>query len=73
MGEAKRRKEQPGSTYGNPDQEPAWEGAPLTKGQMQRAYDLTTKGAWIGIGALAVFWVVVRFIGPMMGWWQLAA
>ncbi|MGK7906179.1 MAG: DUF2839 domain-containing protein [Synechococcus sp.] len=70
MGEAKRRK-QKGSSY-DPDNQPAWPGSPLTKGQMQRAYDLTTRGAWVGIGALAIFWVVIRFIGPAFGWWELA-
>jgi hypothetical protein len=33
---------------------------------------ITTRSAWIGIGALAVFWVTVRFIGPAAGWWALA-
>jgi len=26
----------------------------------------------VGIGALVLFWVTVRFIGPALGWWQLA-
>jgi len=26
----------------------------------------------VGIGALALFWIVVRFIGPAVGWWTLA-
>jgi hypothetical protein len=33
---------------------------------------LTTRGAWIGIAALVLFWVIVRFIGPAAGWWTLA-
>ena len=73
MGEAKRRKQQLGDNYGNPDNEPAWEGSPFTKGQMKRVYELTTRGAWIGIGSLAVFWVVIRFIGPAFGWWQIVS
>ncbi|MEO0353812.1 MAG: DUF2839 domain-containing protein [Cyanobacteria bacterium P01_A01_bin.3] len=72
MGEAKRRKQSMGDdAYRDPDRQPAWPRSPLSKGQMQKAYDLTTRGAWIGIALLAVFWVVVRFIGPAFGWWQL--
>jgi len=26
----------------------------------------------VGIGALALFWITVRFLGPALGWWQLA-
>jgi hypothetical protein len=33
---------------------------------------ITTRGAWIGIGSLVLFWVIVRFIGPAAGWWSLA-
>ena len=33
---------------------------------------ITTRGAWIGIAALVLFWVVVRFIGPAAGFWTLA-
>jgi hypothetical protein len=33
---------------------------------------ITTQGAWIGIGSLVLFWVIVRFIGPAAGWWTLA-
>ena len=34
--------------------------------------DITTRGAWIGIGAMVLFWITVRFIGPAAGWWTLA-
>ncbi|MEM9566843.1 MAG: DUF2839 domain-containing protein [Cyanobacteria bacterium P01_E01_bin.34] len=71
MGEAKRRKQSMEDTYRDPDSQPAWPGSPLSKGQVQKAYDLTTRGAWIGIALLAVFWVVIRFVGPAFGWWQL--
>ena len=37
-----------------------------------RFVSLTTRGAWVGIGALALLWVTVRFIGPAAGWWTLA-
>ena len=78
MGEAKRRAAQglPPRRI-KPDQ-PAdtsprlisW--LPLTRNQADRFVAITTKGAWIGIAALVLFWVVVRFIGPAAGWWTLA-
>jgi hypothetical protein len=76
MGEAKRRSQQglpprqpkpsPNYTSGSP----WWNPASGNTGE--RFVALTTRGAWIGIGALAVFWVTVRFIGPAAGWWTLA-
>jgi hypothetical protein len=45
---------------------------PLTQDQGRQFVSWTTRGAWIGIGALALFWITVRFIGPAAGWWQLA-
>ncbi|MFN5117522.1 MAG: DUF2839 domain-containing protein [Cyanobacteriota bacterium] len=45
---------------------------PLTRNQADQFVSLTTRGAWIGIGALVLFWVTVRFIGPAAGWWHLS-
>jgi hypothetical protein len=45
---------------------------PLSRNQADRFVSLTTRGAWYGIGALVLFWVTVRFIGPAAGWWSLA-
>ncbi|MFM7314279.1 MAG: DUF2839 domain-containing protein, partial [Cyanobium sp.] len=45
---------------------------PLTRNQADRFVAITTRGAWIGIAALVLFWVIVRFIGPAAGWWTLA-
>lgn len=81
MGEAKRRadlglppREKPRGVQGKKaDTSPrivAW--LPLTRDQASRFVTLTTKGAWIGIGALALLWVMVRFIGPAAGWWTLS-
>lgn len=79
MGEAKRRQEQ-----GLPPRERKQKLAPkdtsprlvswlpLTQQQASRFVEVSTRGAWIGIGGLAVFWVTVRFIGPAAGWWTLA-
>jgi hypothetical protein len=45
---------------------------PLTRDQADRFVSLTTRGAWVGIGALVLFWVTVRFLGPALGWWNLS-
>jgi hypothetical protein len=78
MGEAKRR-----AAQGLPPRQPKRNGRPvddspriaawlpLTRNQADRFVSLTTRGAWIGIAALVVFWVTVRFIGPAAGWWTL--
>ena len=79
MGEAKRR-----SIQGLPPKSPKRDKAsaadsspriapwlPLTRNQADRAVALTTKGAWVGIIALVLFWVTVRFVGPAAGWWTL--
>ena len=77
MGEARRR-----NIQGLPPREPKrskqddsprvapW--LPLTRQQADRFVTVSTKGAWVGIAALVVFWLTVRFIGPALGWWTLA-
>ena len=45
---------------------------PLTREQADRFVSLSTRGAWVGIAALVLFWVTVRFLGPAFGWWTLA-
>jgi len=79
MGEAKRRAAQglpprPRPTAAKePDTSPrvgSW--LPLSRNQADRFVALTTRAAWIGIAALVLFWVTVRFIGPAAGWWTLA-
>jgi len=69
MGEAKRRKEALGEEYGQEARFISW--LPITKSQSQQFMELTTTGAWIGIGFLIVGWLTVRFIGPAFGWWQI--
>lgn len=79
MGEARRRAAQ-GLPPRQPKTDPkpvddsprivSW--FPLTKNQTQRFVTLTTNGAWVGIGAMVLLWVTVRFIGPTAGWWTLA-
>jgi hypothetical protein len=69
MGESKRRKEILGEKYGQEQQVFPW--LPLSKNQADQVVQWTTKGAWIGIGLLVVYWIVVRFVGPSFGWWQV--
>ena len=76
MGEARRRASQglpPRQRKPDPKEAErfiAW--LPLTRAQGAQFVDITTRGAWIGIGALVVLWIVVRLIGPAAGWWTLA-
>ena len=79
MGEAKRRASQglpprPRPAASRPvDSSPrliSW--LPLTQNQANSFVAVTTRGAWLGIAALVLFWVTVRFIGPAAGWWTLA-
>lgn len=69
MGEAKRRKTALGEKYGKEAQILPW--VPISKNRAQQFVDWTTRGAWIGIGFLVASWIVVRFLGPAFGWWQV--
>ncbi|NJN24036.1 MAG: DUF2839 domain-containing protein [Acaryochloridaceae cyanobacterium RL_2_7] len=69
MGEAKRRKEALGDQYGKDERILPF--IPITKSQSKQFVDLTTRGAWLGIILLVMTWVVIRFIGPALGWWQV--
>ena len=72
MGEAKRRKAQLGDEkYLEGQKEYAYPFLPITKQQSEAILKITKQSAWIGIGLLVVFWIVLRFIGPSLGWWQL--
>lgn len=81
MGEARRRNQQglpprparPMSSAKSSDSSPplaSW--LPLSRQQADQFVTITTKGAWVGIAALVIFWLTVRFIGPAAGWWTLA-
>jgi hypothetical protein len=69
MGDAKRRKEVLGEKYGQEENIFPW--LPVKKSQAEQFVQLSTKGAWIGIGLLVVYWVTVRLLGPALGWWQI--
>ena len=76
MGEARRRASQglpPRQRKPDPkDAERFISWLPLTRSQADQFVSVTTQGARVGIAALVLFWVVVRFIGPAAGWWTLA-
>ena len=69
MGESKRRKESIGDEYGKEERIVAW--LPITKTQSEDFVKWTSRGSWIGIGLLVAWWVLVRFVGPAAGWWQV--
>lgn len=69
MGEAKRRKEALGDQYGKEGNVTSW--LPVTKGQARQFVKWSNTTAWIGIGVLISSWVVIRFIGPGLGWWHV--
>ncbi|MDZ8263891.1 DUF2839 domain-containing protein [Nostoc sp. ChiQUE01b] len=60
-----------GKTYGQETRILPW--VPITKTQGEQFVTWTTRGAWIGIGLMAVGWVTIRFIGPAFGWWQVVS
>ncbi|MEG4115567.1 MULTISPECIES: DUF2839 domain-containing protein [unclassified Microcoleus] len=69
MGEAKRRKESIGDEYGKEERIVPW--LPITKTQSEDFVKWTSRGSWMGIGVLVAWWIVVRFVGPSAGWWQV--
>jgi Protein of unknown function (DUF2839) len=69
MGESKRRKEALGDKYAQEERIVPW--LPITKTQSEDFVNWTTRGSWIGISLLVAWWVVVRFVGPAAGWWQV--
>ncbi|MCC0179298.1 DUF2839 domain-containing protein [Waterburya agarophytonicola K14] len=70
MGESKRRKASMGSGYGQ-DSERLIPWLPITKTQSEKFINLTSTGAWIGIGIMIAIWLTVRFIGPAFGLWEV--
>ena len=69
MGDAKRRKETLGDKYGQEENILPW--LPVKKSQAQQFVKLSNRGAWVGIGLLVAYWLVVRLLGPSLGWWQV--
>jgi hypothetical protein len=70
MGESNRRKQVLGDDYGK--SEPLFSWLPfLTKYKSAQFVQITTTGAWVGIGLMVTYWITIRFIGPALGWWEL--
>ena len=75
MGEARRRSEKglrPRSKKNvrNESESPrivSW--FPVTQAQRDQFIQLSIRAGWIGIAALVILWIIVRFIGPAAGWW----
>ena len=77
MGEAKRKKDLGLSSkktkYRDPDNSEriiSW--LPVTENQKDSFIKLSIKASWVGIGMLVFLWILVRFIGPSLGWWTPA-
>ncbi len=69
MGDSKRRKDSLGEKYGQEGNVYSW--LPIKKSQAEQFVNWSTRGAWIGIGVLVAYWIVVRLIGPGLGWWEI--
>ena len=42
---------------------------PVTQAQRDQFIQLSIRAGWVGIAALVILWIIVRFIGPAAGWW----
>lgn len=69
MGDSKRRKDSLGEQYGQERNVLPW--LPIKQSQAQQFVNLSTRGAWVGIGLMVAYWVTVRFIGPGLGLWDV--
>jgi hypothetical protein len=73
MGEARRRSEQglkPRNKKNPRSESPrivSW--FPVTQAQRDQFIQLSIRVGWIGIAALVILWIIVRFVGPAAGWW----
>ena len=75
MGEARRRVEQglpPRPKTKKSKASSAFSWLPTFDNPREQFYSITRTGSWIGIGLLAIVWIVVRFVGPAFGWWTPA-
>ena len=78
MGEAKRRKilgipPRELSSRKKLDDSPRiinW--LPITANQKDYFIKLSIRASWFGIALLIFLWIIVRFIGPIAGWWTPA-
>ena len=42
---------------------------PVTQAQRDQFIQLSIRAGWVGIAALVILWIIVRFVGPAAGWW----
>ncbi|NJK30767.1 MAG: DUF2839 domain-containing protein [Acaryochloris sp. RU_4_1] len=71
MGEAKRRKETLGEDYGKEPNLLPW--LPVTQQQLQKVYKVVMRGSWVAVFVVLLSWIILRFIGPSFGWWELVS
>ncbi|PZD71492.1 hypothetical protein C1752_06348 [Acaryochloris thomasi RCC1774] len=69
MGESKRRQESQGEQYGKDPRILPW--IPFSEQQLIQFFRVANKGAWVGIGIVVIAWVILRFIGPLLGLWEV--
>ena len=73
MGEARRRSEQglkPRNKKKPRSESPRIVSSfPVTQAQRDQFIQLSIRAGWIGIAALVILWIIVRFVGPAAGWW----
>ena len=73
MGEARRRSEKgvkPLGKKNSKNESPrivSW--FPVTLSQRDQFIQLSIRAGWVGIAALVILWIIVRFVGPAAGWW----
>tara|TARA_Y100001968_G_scaffold70591_1_gene61741 strand:- start:1444 stop:1689 length:246 start_codon:yes stop_codon:yes gene_type:complete len=75
MGEAKRRSKKGLDQFGKnkatkkDTSSRIFDWLPITEQQEKSFIQFTIRASWIGIVLLVLLWIVVRFIGPAIGWW----
>ena len=42
---------------------------PVTQAQRDQFIQLSIRAGWVGIAALVLLWIIVRFVGHAAGWW----
>jgi len=78
MGEAKRRKNLGLPPRGDAPREEIDDSPriinwlPFTEKQKNYFIKSSIRASWFGIALLILLWIIVRFIGPALGWWTPA-
>jgi Protein of unknown function (DUF2839) len=69
MGKSKPKSGVPQSTAKQDEKILPW--TSITRKQADQFVQITTTGAWVGIGLLILLWIAVRVLGPSLGLWSL--